>query len=139
METGAAGSEDRKLRFLMIAMAVLMTSAGAGAAKVPETAREAVADRYGEAEVVDPYRWLEGSAAPELDGREDAELDARVGKWTDAQNAYTRSVLEQLPGRKALEEKLRPLMQVGSVSVGVAASPHGAAARRASVSGRMPI
>ena len=116
METGAAGSEDRKLRFLMIAMAVLMTSAGAGAAKVPETAREAVADRYGEAEVVDPYRWLEGSAAPELDGREDAELDARVGKWTDAQNAYTRSVLEQLPGRKALEEKLRPLMQVGSVS-----------------------
>ncbi|MCA1733652.1 MAG: hypothetical protein LC732_08625, partial [Acidobacteria bacterium] len=93
-----------------------MTSAGADAASVPETPREPVTDRYGEVEIVDPYRWLEGSAAPELGGKKNEALDARVGAWTDAQNAYTRTVLGQLPGRKALEEKLRPLMQVGSVS-----------------------
>jgi prolyl oligopeptidase len=104
------------MKILMIAMAVLMTSTGSEAAGLPETAREMVIDRYGEVELGDPYRWLEGSGAPELEGKKDAALDGRVGTWTDAQNAYTRSVLEQLPGRKDLEAKLRPLMQVGSVS-----------------------
>ncbi|MCU0689575.1 MAG: prolyl oligopeptidase family serine peptidase, partial [Phycisphaerales bacterium] len=36
--------------------------------------------------------------------------------WTDAQNAHTRSVLDGLPGRNLIEDKFRPLMQIGSVS-----------------------
>src|SRR5690606_308540 len=39
-----------------------------------------------------------------------------VAAWTDAQNAYTRAVLDALPGRKELEDRLRPLLQIGSIS-----------------------
>jgi prolyl oligopeptidase len=38
-----------------------------------------------------------------------------VAAWTAAQDAYTRGILDHLPGRKELEAKLLPLMQVGSV------------------------
>ena len=39
-----------------------------------------------------------------------------VAAWTDSQNSYTRSVLDTLPERLALEQRLRPLMEVGSVT-----------------------
>jgi prolyl oligopeptidase len=97
-------------------LAVALVAVAAYAADVPKTEAKPVKEAVHGVEIVDPYRWLEGSAAPELAGAKDAELDARVSAWTDAQNAYTRSVLDSLPGRKALEEKLRPLMEVGSVS-----------------------
>ncbi len=64
-------------------------------------------------EIVDPYRWLEGdNSNPERMG----QVTPEVAAWTDAQNAYTRSILDTLPGRKELEERLRPLMEVGTVS-----------------------
>jgi len=59
-------------------------------------------------ELVDPYRWLEGDAK--------GAVTPEVGAWTDAQNTYTRSVLDNLPGRAALEKRLRELLEVGSVS-----------------------
>lgn len=63
--------------------------------------------------VVDDYRWLEGdNADPAAMGRVTPEVTA----WTDAQNAYTRRVLDALPGRRALEQRLRPLMHVGAVT-----------------------
>ncbi len=42
----------------------------------------------------DPYRWLESTEAPE------------VIAWFHAQNDYTRSVLDALPGRAALHKRL---------------------------------
>jgi prolyl oligopeptidase len=64
-------------------------------------------------EWVDNYQWLEGdNSDPKNMGKLTPEVDA----WTDAQNAYSRSVLDNLPGRKAIEEKIRPLMEVGSIS-----------------------
>src|SRR5690606_1952051 len=42
-----------------------------------------------------------------------------VAAWTDAQNAYTRDVLDGLPGRRALEDRLRPLLQIGTVTAPV--------------------
>ena len=62
---------------------------------------------------VDNYRWLEGDNS---DPRDMGKMTPEVAAWTDAQNAYTRSVLDHLPGRRALEDRLRPLMEVGSVS-----------------------
>ncbi|HVG07488.1 MAG TPA: prolyl oligopeptidase family serine peptidase [Thermoanaerobaculia bacterium] len=59
-------------------------------------------------EVVDPYRWLEGSAAPEMK-TPDPALDAKVGAWTDAQNAWARSILDNIPGRKELEARIKAL------------------------------
>lgn len=80
----------------------------------PPSRIEPVVDRIHGTEIVDPYRWLEGGDAPELEG-DAPDLDAEVAAWTDAQNAYTRSVLDALPGRTGLEERLTALMEVGRV------------------------
>lgn len=102
------------MRYLFMA-AVSIFALSAGAIDVPTTEREEVRETIHGVEIMDPYRWLEGSAAPELEG-DGAELDARVSKWTDAQNAYTRELLDSLPGREKLESRLRQLMEVGSIS-----------------------
>ncbi len=83
-------------------------------ADAPPTAVEPVKETLHGVDLVDPYRWLEGSDAPELE-EPAPELDSRVAKWTKAQNAYTRGVLDNLAGRKPLEERLRELLMVGSV------------------------
>ena len=81
--------------------------------KAPETKIEAVKDTVHGTQIVDNYRWLEGdNSDPEHMGK----MTDEVAKWTDAQNQYTRDVLDNLPGRQQLEERLRPLMEVGSVS-----------------------
>ena len=75
----------------------------------PEPVKETV---HGE-ELVDEFRWLEGD--------EQGNLTPRVGEWTDAQNAYTRAVLDGLPGRAGIEARLKELMTVGWVGAPVAA------------------
>ncbi len=80
---------------------------------VPTTRIEPVADVLHGVEVVDPYRWLEGdNSDPDGMGR----VTPEVVSWTDEQNVYTRAVLDNLPGRAALEDRLRPLMEIGSVT-----------------------
>lgn len=74
----------------------------------PPTEVQPVRDTLHGVEIVDPYRWLEGSAG--LDGgKTDEALDARVSAWTDAQNAYTRSTLDRLPRRQEIEARLRSM------------------------------
>ena len=82
-------------------------------AKPPITKAEPVTDTLHGATITDNYRWLEGDNSAPADGQ---KVTPDVAAWTDAQNAYTRAVLDQLPGRKALEDPLRPLMEIGSVS-----------------------
>lgn len=88
-------------RTLITAAAVLSL-----AAAPPPTDVKPVRDVFHGTEVVDPYRWLEGSAAPEM-AKPDPGLDAKVGAWTDAQNAYARAILDNLPGRKELEARVK--------------------------------
>jgi prolyl oligopeptidase len=79
----------------------------------PSTRVEAVSGELHGVTVVDAYRWLEGATEPP------ASLGAmtpEVASWTDSQNQYTRAVLDNLPGRQALEARLRPLMEVGAVT-----------------------
>lgn len=73
-------------------------------AEVPSTAAEPVTDNYHGEAIVDNYRWLEAS-------------DERVHEWSRAQNAYTREVLDQIPGRDVLTERMTPLMEIGSVGL----------------------
>ena len=94
-------------------VAVLQISAVARAGAPPTTV-EPVAENLHGVELIDPYRWLEGSDAPEI-GEPRPELDARVARWTETQNAYTRSVLDRLAGRDRLESRLRELLSVGDV------------------------
>lgn len=87
--------------------------ASAAIASPPPTRVEPVTETIHGFTFTDNYRWLEGdNTNPDQMGKPTAETKA----WTDAQNNYTRSVLDALPGRAELEAKLRPLMEIGSVS-----------------------
>lgn len=79
----------------------------------PKTRTDGVTDDYFGTKVVDNYRWLEGD---NTDPANMGKVTPEVAAWTDAQNAYTRSVLDNLPGRDKVEARLRQLMEVGSVS-----------------------
>ncbi len=83
----------------------------------PETETRPVTEMIHGEQVTDNYRWLEGDNS---DPSNMGLVNDEVASWTDGQNGFTRSVLDNLPGRKALEERLRELMEVpgiGSPSV----------------------
>lgn len=60
----------------------------------PDTRRDDTVDTYHGVEVPDPYRWLE-----------DPYADETVA-WVEAQNKVTNEILEGLPTRAALKERL---------------------------------
>jgi prolyl oligopeptidase len=80
---------------------------------MPATEKKPVEDKLHGKTIVDNYRWLEGDNSDE---KNMGKVTPEVSAWTDKQNDYTRAVLDALPGRRQLEEKLRPLMEIGSVS-----------------------
>ena len=84
-----------------------------GTGKPPVTRIDAVTETLHGVAVTDNYRWLEGDNTNPADM---GKLTPEVAAWTDAQNAYTRGVLDHLPGRAAIEARLKPLMEVGVVS-----------------------
>ena len=72
-------------------------------APYPPSRTEKVVDRLHGTDVPDPYRWLE-------DGN-----SAEVKQWVERQNAFTRAVLDELPGRAAIRERLNTLLDIGSI------------------------
>jgi prolyl oligopeptidase len=82
----------------------------------PPTLRRPVEETLHGVAFVDEYRWLEGDLS---DAKAYGKITPEVAEWTDAQNAYTRAVLDNIPGRWALEQRLRTLMEMGSVSAPV--------------------
>ena len=84
------------------------------AGDVPPTEVQTVREELHGTVVEDPYRWLEGSDAPEIEA-ENPELDSKVAAWTEAQNAYTRNILDNLPGRDQLENQIRELMEIDEI------------------------
>jgi prolyl oligopeptidase len=99
---------------LLMCVAVAACSKSPRAAgKPPLTRVDPVKETIHGVEVVDNYRWLEGdNSNPQQMGA----VTPEVAAWTDAQNAYTRSVLDHLPGRAAVEQRLTALMETGAVS-----------------------
>jgi prolyl oligopeptidase len=73
--------------------------------KPPETRTDNVVDDYSGVKVADPYRWLEDQNSPE------------TRAWIDKENQYTRSVLDALPGRAAIEKRLTELMKIDAFGV----------------------
>jgi len=55
--------------------------------------------------IVDNYRWLEDGSSPETQ------------RWVAEEMAYTRSVLDPLPGREAINKRLTELLSTGSIGV----------------------
>src|SRR6187431_1729848 len=72
----------------------------------PPAARKPVSDAYFGAAVQDDYRWLEDWNDP------------AVREWSEAQNAYARSVLDRLPSADAIRERVREIATFPSPSYG---------------------
>src|ERR1700692_1812916 len=67
----------------------------------PETPVREVKETFFGTEITDPYRWLEDLKSPE------------VSSWMRAQNDYTRAVLDKIPNRDKLRERIAQLDDVG--------------------------
>lgn len=74
----------------------------------PKSRVKTVVDHLHNVDIADDFRWLEGD--------ENGDLTPEVEQWTIAQNCFTRDVLDNLPGRKQLEDRLRPLLETTSIS-----------------------
>ncbi len=100
-----------KLSFLLV-VGVALAAQAAAQPQPPATRVDPVTETLHGVSFADPYRWLEGdNSNPDRMG----QVTPEVAAWTDAQNAYTRAVLDGFPSRKALEDRMRPLMEIGSV------------------------
>src|SRR5215813_8830104 len=86
---------------LMISSA---SSAQAQASKPPASRVDNVREVLHGVEIIDPYRWLEDQDHPE------------TRAWIDAQNKYTHSLLDQLPSRPLIQNRLSQLLRVDSVT-----------------------
>src|SRR5712691_3305177 len=74
------------------------------AAIVPATPKKPVVHAYQGVKVSDDYEWLENDA------------DAKVKKWSEAQNAAARAFLDKIPGRAALHKRIDALVRETSAS-----------------------
>lgn len=86
------------LSFCIVSLAVL--------AGPPSTKKIPVVDVYHGTHVTDPYRWLEDWDNPQ------------VRLWSDAQDAYARSILDALPNVPAIRKRVTEIMSAETVSYG---------------------
>jgi len=92
-------------RAVLISVAVVAPSIAAdGPPRPPATRVEVVTDRMHGIDIPDPYRWLEDQESPE------------TREWIGAQNAYTRAVLDGVPGRERLRAQLEKVYRSDSQS-----------------------
>jgi len=75
-------------------------ASGSSLGALPATRKEPVVDRYHGVEVVDDYRWLESWDDP------------AVKTWSEAQNAYARSVLDRLPGVDTIRQQVTAIRKI---------------------------
>src|SRR5262245_23085523 len=91
------------LSLAMLAMPNALSAQEKKLPPYPASKTEPVNDRLHGVEVPDPYRWLEDGNAP------------AVKEWVEKQNAYTRELLDKLPGRDKLRERLGELLDIGTI------------------------
>src|SRR5690242_14539832 len=87
-------------RAALAMVAALLAACAATGARLsyPPSARGDVVDDYFGTKVADPYRWLE-----DLDSTE-------TRAWVQAQNALSRPLLDALPARPAIHQRLEQLL-----------------------------
>jgi prolyl oligopeptidase len=90
---------------LLLAIALASVFSLAQAPKVAETRRDVVVEKLHSVEVADPYRWLEDQNSPE------------TRAWIDGQNKYTESVLNPLPGKERIRQRLSELIQIDTIGI----------------------
>lgn len=95
----------RTARAICLTAAILCVTCAAlaQAPKAPVTRVDNYPEVLHGVELIDPYHWL--------DDLESAEVRA----WIDAQNAYTRSMLDSLPARQLIRKRLMELLVYDTV------------------------
>jgi prolyl oligopeptidase len=83
---------------LFMALALPSLSLAAKLPTPPATPKKPVADEYHGEKVIDDYRWLENGDDPE------------VQRWSAAQNARARAMLDAIPFRKELQRRVTQLL-----------------------------
>ncbi len=78
----------------------------------PKAQAKPIVDIYHGTKVTDNYRWLEDGNSPQTQ------------KWVADQMAYTRALLDPLPGRDAIHKRLTELLSIGSITAPVIAGKH---------------
>ncbi len=87
---------------MCLAIFLSMTLAWTDVEPPPPADKDPVQEELHGEVIVDNYRWLE-----------DLERDSEaVRQWTDDQNAVTRELLDAMPGRSDLEDRLRELLEI---------------------------
>jgi prolyl oligopeptidase len=69
----------------------------------PKARAENVVDTIHGVQVADPYRWMENADSPETQ------------QYVRDEMAYTRSVLNPLPGRDVISTRLKQLLEIGTL------------------------
>src|SRR5579862_1585530 len=101
------------LAFFLLAAAVFAADDSNSAPTAPPKAAEKpVIDMYHGTKVPDNYRWLENGTS------------AETQTWVEQEMAYTRGILDRLPGRDAINKRLTDLLSIGSVSAPMIAGRH---------------
>ncbi|MEZ5399041.1 MAG: prolyl oligopeptidase family serine peptidase [Bryobacteraceae bacterium] len=88
-----------------IALLPLATLMAADPTTKPETKKIPVEDTLHGVTLTDPYRWLEDQNSPE------------TRAWIEAQNKYTRALLDPVPGRAVFARRLSQLLRVETVMI----------------------
>ena len=92
------------MRYAKLVSILLIVLSGCAAFGPPQTPRIPVVNEYHGVEVIDPYQWLEDWN------------DERVQSWSNKQNAYARSILDNLPYIEELRERITEILTAESVS-----------------------
>jgi len=87
-------------------------SAASTAAGPPAVKVDVVEETIHGHKIADPYRWLEDANSPDSQEYVRAEL------------AYTRSILDPLPGRDAIHQRLSQLLSIGNITTPQIGGPY---------------
>ena len=90
----------------VLAAGVLAASEAKGSADAapPKAEKRPLEETLHGVKIVDNYRWLEDGTS------------ADTQKWVAEEMAYTRGVLDPLPGREAIHKRLTELLSIGSLT-----------------------
>jgi prolyl oligopeptidase len=98
-----------RLLFLSFLVSIAATAIAEDAmkptpAKFPLAPQKPVVDEVQGRKITDPYRWLEDAYSPD------------TKQWVSDEMAYTRGLLDPLPERDHLHQRLTDLMSIGTIS-----------------------
>jgi prolyl oligopeptidase len=88
----------------LFSLAAVLRAADAANPAPPIAEKRPLNEIYYGTKIVDNYHWLEDGNTPDTQ------------KWVEGEMAYTRALLDPLPGRDAIQKRLTELLSIGNIS-----------------------